>query len=171
METNKILYLLVLLHLFLGCSNYKKENEIINNSYKGLGVFFYNEIDGGSVYEIKFIPFHLKNENVIENISLPKIFSKQNEIIFEKGISFNSFRDRDVFDSIFTNSKSCGDIKYCFVYIDFIENEQNVIDKWYKKRGYSSEVCIGDEKYKVTYDPTEIMAKYLIKIKTLNIIN
>lgn len=167
----KIIYFFILLFVLLGCSNQEGKYKIINNSYKGLGIFFYNEIDSGSVYEVKFIPFHFKNDEVFENITLQTIYSKQNNIVFEKGISFNSFRNGDVLDSIFINSKSCGDIKFCFVYIDFTENDQDVIDKWYKKRGYSSKVCIEDKKkFKVIYDPTEIMTKDLIKIKALNTI-
>lgn len=171
METkyNSVLYLFILLFMFLGCSDQNKENKIVNNSYKGLGVFLYYEIDGGSMYEVKFIPFHFKDKE--ENITLKTIHSNPDNIVFERGISFGSFRDRDdILFEVFKGSKSCGDINYCFAYVDFEENEQKKIDKEYKKRGYASKVCIDEKKIKVIYDPTEVMAKYLIKIKTLKII-
>lgn len=175
METNynRALYLFVLLFALLGCSNHENEYKIVNNSYRGLGVFLYYEIDGGSLYEVKFIPFHFENEKKrrMESVSLNTIYSNTDDIVFERGISLGSFRDRDdVLYDVFKNSKSCGDINYCFVYIDFKENNQKAIDKWYKKSGYTTKVCIGEKDIKVIYDPTQIYIEDLIKIKTLNII-
>lgn len=175
METkyNRVLFLFILLFALLGCSNHENEYRIINNSYKGLGVFLYYEIDGGSLYEVKFIPFHFNNEKIekAENLSLNMIYSKSDNIVFERGLSFGSFRDRNgVLYDIFKNSKSCGDINYCFVYIDFKESEQDKVDKWYNRKGYSSKVCVGDKDFKVIYDPTQIYIEDLINIKTLNII-
>ena len=91
--------------------------------------------------------------------------------MFERGISFGSFKDKDnaLYD-VFKNSKSCGDINYCFVYVDFKESNQKTIDKWYKKSGYTTNVCIGGKKIKVIYDPTQIYIDDLVRIKTLNII-
>ena len=57
------------------------------------------------------------------------IEKESNNLIFERGISFNSFREEDILDKIFINSKPCGDIKYCFVYVDFKEYEEDVIYK------------------------------------------
>jgi hypothetical protein len=103
-EIKLYLHFLILIVLF-GCIK-KNEDKILDNTYKGFGIFFYHEIDSGNLYEMKFIPFHV---NKTDEISLKIIEKESKNLIFERGISFNSFR-KDILDQIFINSKSCGDI-------------------------------------------------------------
>lgn len=75
---------LFLLLFSLGCTN----NNIINNfSYKGLGVFYYFEIDSGSYYDMIFIPFHFKvTIDNPEELTMQMILQNKENIIFERGL-------------------------------------------------------------------------------------
>lgn len=175
-KKNKIVcYLFSLLFTF-GCTdtnNTTTNNKIINgNSYKGLGVFYYFEIDSGSYYDMIFIPFHFKeNLGNVKEISKQTILQNTESIIFEKGLGFGTFSNEDIFDKVFLNSESCETKKYCFAYVDFVENNQTEIKKnnYYKKE-FPIRICIGKDIKIVKYDHAKNAARDLIKINTLKII-
>ena len=165
----KIICFLFLLLFSLGCTN---SNFIDKNSYKGLGVFYYFEIDSGSYYDMIFIPFHFKG-----NLENPKEISKQailqnkEDIIFERGLGFGTFSNKDIFDKVFLNSEACETKKYCFAYVDFVENNQKEIKKWdYNKKELSIRICMDKNIKIVKYYHTKNAARNLIKINTLKII-
>lgn len=167
----KIAAYLVLLQFTFGCT---KNNNIINeNSYKGLGLFYYFEIDSGSYYNMIFIPFHFKSTvESPEKISKQTILQNTENIIFEKGLGFGTFRNKDIFDKVFLNSEPCQTKKYCIAYVDFVENDQKEIQKWdYDKNELSIRICIIDKGLKIVkYYNTKNAARDLIKINTLKII-
>lgn len=148
-------------------------NGIINgNSYKGLGIFYYFEVDSGSSYDMIFIPFHFKeNPGNIKGISKQKILQNTENIILEKGLGFSTFNNKDIFDKVFLNSEPCETKKYCFAYVDFVENNQTEIEKWnYYKKEFSIRICIDKGVKVVKYNHASNAARDLIKINTLKII-
>lgn len=165
----KIVVCLLLLLLTFGCTN---SNIINENSYKGLGVFYYFEIDSGSYYDMVFIPFHFKvNTENPKDISKQKILQNAKNIIFEKGLGFGTFKNEDIFDDIFLNSEPCETKKYCFAYVDFVENNQKEVKKWdYDKKELSIRICIDNNIKIAKYYHTQNAARNLIKINTLKII-
>ncbi|ASK31925.1 hypothetical protein CEY12_18225 [Chryseobacterium sp. T16E-39] len=168
----KILCFLLLLIFTFGCTNNNNNNSINENSYKGLGIFYYFEIDSGSYYDMIFIPFHFKiNLEDPKEISKQKILQNAKSIIFERGLGFGTFRNGDIFDKVFLNSESCETKKYCFAYVDFVQNDQKEIKKWnYDKKELSIRICIDKDMKIVKYYHTKNAARNLIKINTLKII-
>lgn len=177
-------YILLFIFIF-GCTDTNSTNTTNNintnaintktingNSYKGLGIFYYFEIDSGSYYDMVFIPFHFKeNLGNIKEISKKRILQNAESIIFEKGLGFGTFSNDDIFDKVFLNSESCETKKYCFAYVDFVENDQKEIKKWdYYKKEFSIRICIDKNIKIVKYDHTKNAARDLIKINTLKII-
>ncbi|WP_232706672.1 hypothetical protein [Epilithonimonas sp. JDS] len=173
-KKNKICYLLFAILLF-GCTentSNTNDNIINRNSYKGLGVFYYFEIDSGSRYTMVFIPFHFK-ENVknLKGLSKQRILQNTQNIIFEKGLGFGTFSNENVFDEIFSNSQPCETKKYCFAYVDFIENDQTEIEKkLFDKKELSIRICTNEGVQIVKYYQYENNGRDLIKINTLKII-
>lgn len=166
-------YLFLLLFTFECTDTNNTNNKIINgNSYKGLGIFYYFEIDSGSYYDMVFIPFHFKeNLRNIKEISKQRILQNTESIIFEKGLGFGTFSNKDIFDKVFLNSEPCETKKYCFAYVDFVENKQTEIKKWnYDKKEFSIRICIDKGVKIVKYYHTKNAARDLIKINTLKII-
>ncbi len=148
-------------------------NKIINGkTYKGLGIFYYFEIDSGSSYDMIFIPFHFKdNIGNIKEISKQKILQNTESMIFEKGLGFSTFSNEDIFDKVFLNSEPCEKKRYCFAYVDFVENNQTEIKKWdYYKKEFSIRICIDKGVKIVKYNHASNAARDLIKINTLKII-
>ena len=169
MEIRKSIKLLILSLLLL--LSEQESNKIVNNSYKGYGIFFYQKIDSGSIYEVIFIPFHFKNKYITDTISLASLEANADNIIFERGISMGAFRDEEPLTDVFEQAIPCGkDGMYCLAYVEFNENPQEEINKWYKKRGYTWNICLGNKITKVTYDPTEIYVSHLIIFDSLEII-
>jgi len=170
----KIISFLFLLLFTFGCTKNPTNTNIIDkNSYKGLGVFYYFEIDSGSHYNMIFLPFHFKeNLENPENISKQMILQNKENIIFEKGLGFGTFSNDDIFDKVFLNSEPCEESKkYCFVYIDFKENKQKEIRKWnYGDKELSVRICLDKDNEIVNFYPTNNAGRDLIKIKTLKII-
>lgn len=172
-KKNKIVGFLFLLLFTFGCTDNTNNSKIINgNSYKGLGIFYYFEIDSGSYYDMIFIPFHFKeNLGNIKEISKQRILQNKESIIFEKGLGFGTFSNEDIFDKVFLNSEPCETKKYCFAYVDFVENNQTEIKKWnYYKKEFSIRICIDKGIKIVKYYHTKNAARDLIKINTLKII-
>lgn len=171
----KIISFLFLLLFIFGCTKdtTNSNNNIINkNSYKGLGVFYYFEIDSGNYYNMIFIPFHFKeNLENPENISKQRILQNKGNIIFEKGLGFGTFSNDDIFDKIFLNSETCEESKkYCFVYVDFKENPQKEIRKWnYGDKELSIRICLDKDNKIVNFYPTNNAGRDLIKINTLQV--
>lgn len=165
----KIVGYLLFLFFTFGCTN---SDVIKENSYKGLGILCYFEEDNGNYYDMIFIPFHFKlNIEDPSDISKQKILQNKESIIFEKGLGFGTFSNNDIFDKVFLNSQPCETKKYCFVYVDFVENKQKEIKKWsYDKKELSLRICIDDEIKVVKYYHTQNAARNLIKINTLKLI-
>ncbi|MCI0501799.1 MAG: hypothetical protein L0Y61_08680 [Epsilonproteobacteria bacterium] len=169
----KIACYLLLFFFTFGCTDTTTYNKIINgNSYKGLGVFYYFEIDSGSSYDMIFIPFHFKeNLGNFKEISKQTILQNTESIIFEKGLGFGTFSNQDIFDKVFLNSEPCETKKYCFAYVDFVENNQTEIKKMnHYNKEFSIRICLGNDIKIVKYDHAKNAARDLIKINTLKII-
>lgn len=161
---------LLLFFPVLGCSD---QQTIEGYTYKGLGIFCYFEIDSGSYYDMVFIPFHLKeNSGNPEEISRRKILEHPENIIFERGLGFGTFRHKDIFDEIFLHSEPCEETKkYCFVYVNFEENKQTETEKWnYYKKDFSIRICLNNRMKIVKYDHTKNAARDLIRISALKIV-
>ena len=71
-------------------------------------------------------------ENVgnIKQISKQKILQNTESIIFEKGLGFGTFSNKDIFDKVFLNSEPCETKKkYCFAYVNFDKNKHTKNNK------------------------------------------